>query len=247
MPVDLVMPSNHLILCCPLLLLPSASGSFPVNSLFASGGQSIEPSASTSVLPVNIQGWFPFGLTGLFSLPSKELSSVFSSTTIQKHLYLVLSLLHSPTLTSVHDYWRNYNLFYMDFVSKVMSLLFSMLSRFVMAFLPRSKSSNFVAAVTICSDFGAQENEISALYTQDLFINWKFVPFDPLHPARTSGNHQSVLYICELGFLFLFLEITHISEIIQYLYFWFISLTIIISRSIHVVTNGKISFYFMAK
>ena len=138
MPVDLVMPSNHLILCCPLLLLPSASGSFPVN----------------------IQGWFPFGLTGLFSLPSKELSSVFSSTTIQKHLYLVLSLLHSPTLTSVHDYWRNYNLFYMDFVSKVMSLLFSMLSRFVMAFLPRSKSSNFVAAVTIHSDFGAQEIKV---------------------------------------------------------------------------------------
>ena len=107
----------------------------------------------------------------------------------------------------------------MDFVSKVMSLLFSMLSRFVMAFLPRSKSSNFVAAVTICSDFGAQENEISALYTQDLFINWKFVPFDPLHPAPTSGNHQSVLCIYELGFLFLFLEITHISEIIQYLSF----------------------------
>ena len=130
MPIDLVMPSNHLILCCPLLLLPSASGSFPVNSLFASGGQSIEASASTSVLPVNIQGWFPFGLTGLFSLPSKELSSVFSSTTIQKHLYLVLSLLYSPTLTSVHDYWRNYNFFYMDLVSKVMSLLFNTLSRF---------------------------------------------------------------------------------------------------------------------
>ena len=75
----------------------------------------------------------------MFSLPSKELSSVFSSTTIQKHLYLVLSLLYSPTLTSVHDYWRNYNFFYMDLVSKVMSLLFTMLSRFVIAFLPRSK------------------------------------------------------------------------------------------------------------
>ena len=104
-----------------------------------------------------------------------------------------------------------------------------------------------MAAVTICSDFGAQENEISALYTQDLFIKWKFVPFDPLQPAPTSRNHQSVLYIYELGFLFLFLEITHTSEIIQYLSFWFISLNIVISRSIHVVTNGKISFYFMAE
>ena len=135
MSIDLVMPSHHLI---PCLLSPSVSGSFPVNSLFASGGQNVETSASTSVLPVNIQGWFPFRLTGLFSLSSKELSRVFFSTTIQKHLYLVLSLLYSPILTSVHDYWRNYSFHYMDFVSKVMSLLFSMLSRFVIAFSLRS-------------------------------------------------------------------------------------------------------------
>ena len=59
-----------------------ASGSFPTNRLFASGGQSI--GASASVLPVNIQGWFPLGLTGLISFQSKGLSRVFSSTTIQK-------------------------------------------------------------------------------------------------------------------------------------------------------------------
>ena len=79
-----VMPSNHLILCCPLLLLPSifpASGSFPVSRLFTSGGQSIGASALASVLPVNIQDWFPLGLTGLISLQSKGLSRVFSSTT----------------------------------------------------------------------------------------------------------------------------------------------------------------------
>ena len=61
-----VMPSNHLILCCPLLLLPSifpASGSFPKSQLFTSGGQSIRVSASTSVLPMNIQDWFPLGWT----------------------------------------------------------------------------------------------------------------------------------------------------------------------------------------
>ena len=64
-----------------------ASGSFPVSLLFASGDQSIGVSASTSVLPVNIQGWVPLGLTGLISLFSKGLSRVFSSTTLQKHQF----------------------------------------------------------------------------------------------------------------------------------------------------------------
>ena len=62
-----------------------ASGSFPMCYLFASGGQSI--GASASVLPKNIQNWFPLGLTGLISLPSKRLSRVFSSTTVQKHQF----------------------------------------------------------------------------------------------------------------------------------------------------------------
>ena len=66
-----VEPSNHLILCRPLLLLPSippTSGSFPMSQFFMSGGQSIGASASVSVLPMNIQGWFPLGLTGMISL-----------------------------------------------------------------------------------------------------------------------------------------------------------------------------------
>jgi len=62
-----------------------ASGSFPVSWFFASGGQSIGVSASASVLPVNIQDWFPLGLTGQISLQSKGLSSVSSNTTVQKH------------------------------------------------------------------------------------------------------------------------------------------------------------------
>ena len=65
----------------------SASGSFLMSQLFASGGQSIRASASASVLPMNIQGWFPLGLTGLIFLLSKGFSRVFSSTTIQKHQY----------------------------------------------------------------------------------------------------------------------------------------------------------------
>ena len=79
--IELVMPSNHFILCRPLLLLPSifpSIRSFPVSRLFASGGQSIGASASASVLPMNIQGWLPLGLTTLISLQSKGSVRVFS-------------------------------------------------------------------------------------------------------------------------------------------------------------------------
>ena len=63
------------------------SGSFPINQFFASGGQSIGVSASASVLPMNIQDWFPLGLIGGISLQSKGLSRVFSNTTVQKHQF----------------------------------------------------------------------------------------------------------------------------------------------------------------
>ena len=90
MSIELVMPSNHLILCHPLLLLPQSfpvSGSFLISWLFASGGQNIGASASASILPMNIQDLFPLGLTGLISLQSKGLSGVFSGTTVQKHQF----------------------------------------------------------------------------------------------------------------------------------------------------------------
>ena len=105
MSIKLVMPSNHLILCCPLLLLLSifpSIGIFSNESVFASGGQSIGVSASAWALPMNIQDWFPLGWT---DLQSKGLSRVFSNTTVQIINSLVLSFLHSPTLTSIHDYW----------------------------------------------------------------------------------------------------------------------------------------------
>ena len=85
MSIELVMPSNHLILCC-LLLLPSIFPSirvFPMSRLFASGGQSTGVSASASFLSVNIQDSFPLGLTGLISLLSKGLSRVFSKTSLK--------------------------------------------------------------------------------------------------------------------------------------------------------------------
>ena len=113
MSIESVMPSNHLILCHPLLLLPSTfptSGSLQVSWFFPLGGQSIGVSASASVLPMNIQDWFPSEWTGWISLQSKGLSRVFSNTTVKSINSLALSFLHSPTLTSVHDHWKNHSL-----------------------------------------------------------------------------------------------------------------------------------------
>ena len=89
MSIEFIVPSRHLILCPTLLLLPSIFLSIRVffNELFASGGQNIGASASASVLPMNIQGWFPLGLAGLISLQSKGLSRVFSNTTIRKNQF----------------------------------------------------------------------------------------------------------------------------------------------------------------
>ena len=90
MSIESVIPSNHLILCHPLLLLPSI---FPIirvfqmSQLFASGGQSIRVSASPSFLPMNTQDWSPLGWTGWISLQSKGLSRGFSNTTVQKHQF----------------------------------------------------------------------------------------------------------------------------------------------------------------
>ena len=84
-----------------------ASGCFPMSQLFTSGGQSIRASASASVLLMNIQGWFPLGLTGLISLLSKGLLRVFSSTTIQKHQFFSTEHSYGPTLISTHDHWKN--------------------------------------------------------------------------------------------------------------------------------------------
>ena len=106
-----VMPSSHLILGCPLLCPQSlpASESFPMSQLFAWGAQSTGVSALASFLPKNTQGWSPSEWTGWISLHSKGLSRVFSIPLQFKSINSsVLSLLHSPTLTSIHDYWKNH-------------------------------------------------------------------------------------------------------------------------------------------
>ena len=88
-----------------------ASGSFLINQFFSSSCRSIGALASASVLPMNIQGWFPLGWTGWISLQSKGLSRVFSNTTPQfKSINsLALSLSYGPTLTCIHDYWKNHS------------------------------------------------------------------------------------------------------------------------------------------
>ena len=104
---ELVIPSNHLILVFPFSsrLQPfPAWGSFPTSQFFASGSQSIGVSASASVLPMNIQDWFPLGWTGWISLLSKGLSRVFSSTTIQKHQFWGIQP-SSWSNSRIHIWW----------------------------------------------------------------------------------------------------------------------------------------------
>ena len=136
---DAIQPSHPLLPPSPPAFNP-ASGSSLMSWLSTSGGWSIGASASASVLPMNIQDLFPLGLTGLISLLSKGLSRIFSNTTIQKASILRCSVffmvqISQPYMTT----GKTIFLTLQTFVGKVMSLLFNMLSRFVITFLPRSK------------------------------------------------------------------------------------------------------------
>ena len=141
MSIESVIPSNHLTLSRPLLLLPSMFPSIKVfsnESALCIRWQSIGVSASTSVLPVNIQDLFSLGWTGCISLQSKELSRVFSNTTVQKHQFFGVQF-SLQSNSHVHTWHGNIiALTRWTFVGKVMSLLFNMLSRLVITFLPRS-------------------------------------------------------------------------------------------------------------
>ena len=136
----LVMPSNHLILCCPLLLLASV---FPSIRVFFKKSVLCMRwpkcwSFSFSISPWNkYSGLISLGWTGLISLQFKGLSRVFSNTTVQKHQFFGAQL-YDPSLTSMTT-GKTTALTRRTFVGKVMSLLFKMLSRLVIAFLPRSK------------------------------------------------------------------------------------------------------------
>ena len=109
--IESMMRSNHLILCRPLLLLPSI---FPSIRVFSNELALCIIEASASVLPMNVQDWFPLGLAGLnFSL-SKLLLRVFPSTTVWKNQFFATRPFYGPTLTFLHDYWKNHSFDYID-------------------------------------------------------------------------------------------------------------------------------------
>ena len=159
MSIELMMPSNHLILCHPLLLLPSI---FPSIRLFS----------NESVLRIKWPKYWSFSFSisssndysGLISFRMdwldllavqgtlKSLLQQHSSrASIPQHSAFFIVRLSNPYMST----GKTIALTRQTFVDKVMSLLFNMLSRLVITFLPRSNSFNFMAAVTICSDFGA--------------------------------------------------------------------------------------------
>ena len=147
-----------------------ASGSLPVSWLFASGDQSIGASTSASVPPVNIQDWFPLGLTDLISLLSKGLSRVFSSATVWKPQFesLMLSLLYVHLSHQYITTEKTISLIIGPLLAKWCLCSSNMLSRFVIAFLPRS-----MAAVTVCSYLGAHENKIShCFHFFPIYLPW---------------------------------------------------------------------------
>ena len=151
------------------------SGSFPISWFFASGGQSIGASALASVFPMDIQGSFPLGLTGLISLQFKGLSKVYSSTTVWKHLYFGLqpSLLVQPThlhmttgKTIVLTIWT--------FVCKMMPLLFNTLSRFVIASLVAQMVKNLpVMQETWVWSLGLEDLLEKGMATDSSILAWR--------------------------------------------------------------------------
>ena len=147
-----------------------ASGSFPMSLFFESGGQSIGVSASISVLPMNIQDWFPLdGLVGSPCSPRDSWESLIKHHSSKASLlwcsvFFIGQLSHPYMITG-----KTIALTRWTFVGKVTSLLVNMLSRLVITFLPRSKCL-FLAAVTICSDFRAQENKVSHCFP--IYCHW---------------------------------------------------------------------------
>ena len=138
---------------------------------------------------MNIQDWFPLGLTGLISLQSNGHSRVFPELQFKSISSLVLNFmvqLSHPYMTT----GKTIALTIQAFVHKVMSLPFNMLSRFVIAFFPRSKWLNFMAVVTVCSDFGAQRNKICHCFH-----------FFPFYLSQSDGTRCHDLSFLKAEFL----------------------------------------------
>uniref|UniRef100_A0AC11EUW0 Uncharacterized protein n=1 Tax=Ovis aries TaxID=9940 RepID=A0AC11EUW0_SHEEP len=165
MSIESVMPSNHLILCCPLLFLPSIFPSIGVFSnesalrirwpKYWSFSFSISPSSEYSGLITFRMDWLDLpAVQGTLKSLLQHHSS--KASILQCSAFFIVQLSH-PYMTT----GKTIALTRWTFADKVMSLLFSTLSRLVITFLPRTKCLNFMAAITICSDLGAQKNKVS--------------------------------------------------------------------------------------
>ena len=168
--IESVMPSNHLILCCPFLLPPSIFPSIRVFSnesvlqirwpKYWSFSFSISASSEYSgLISFRMEWLYLLAIQGTFKSLLQQHSS--KASILQHSACFIVQLSHPYVTTG-----KIIALTRRTFVSKVMSLLFNMLSRLVINFLPRSKHLNFMAAVTICSDFGAQKSKVSHCFTQ---------------------------------------------------------------------------------
>ena len=183
---------NMLLYFCPQSF-PS-SRSFPMSQLFTSGDQDTEVSTSTSVLAMSIQGWFTLRLIGFISLPSKGLSEVFSSTMVQTHQFFgappsLQSSAHNCT-PWLYGFHTSHLLWQYGLLS-AMSLIFNALSRFVIVFC--QEASDFMATVTICSDFRAQFSSVTQLWLQ-LSLQLFATPWIAARQASLSiTNSQSSL------------------------------------------------------
>ena len=164
MSIESMMPSNHLILCRPLLLPPSIFPSIRVFSnesalrirwpKYWSFSFSISPSIEYSGLISFRMDWLDLlAVQGTFRSLLQHHSS--KASILWHSAFFIIQLSHQYMTTG-----KNIALTRQTFVGKVMSLLFNMLSRLIIAFLPRGKCLNFMAAVTICSDLGSQRNKV---------------------------------------------------------------------------------------
>ena len=173
MSIESVMPSSHLILCRPLLLLPSV---FPTITVFSNESAlhikwSKYWSCSFNISPTNEHpGLISFRMDWLDLLAVQgTLRSLLQrhsskASILQCSAFFIVQISH-PYMTTGKTTALTRRTFY----GKVMSLLFNILSRLVINFLPRSKRLNFMAAITICSDFGAQKNKVTVPLFSHLF------------------------------------------------------------------------------
>ena len=215
MPIKSVMPSNNLSSVVPFFsCLQSfpASGSFQMSQFFASGGQSIEVSASASVLPMNIQDWSPLGLADLISLQSKGLSWVFSNTTrasiLRCSVFFIVQLSHAYMTIG-----KTIALIRQTCLGKVILKVkpFNILSRLVIAFLPRSKHL-LISWLQSPSAVILEPKKTKSVTVSTGYILYQFTFPPTVHEDSFSPHpHQHLLFV-----VFFWQVWGHLS-----LWFWF--------------------------